>query len=189
MPSRTIDRPTLNPCQISNYQSVSKITRRTGVSKRSSGDRFDPTHGHGAGAAIGRMVVRGRWSMVHLPLRMLKVTRTLCATLSIATASTAAIGCGDAFSSGSFNFQMELRFFDTTLDSGYVLLTAEATGGTAEVVSLACTGILQTSGTSPLRDSTFVERGTADREVSEMCTASAGGDFTEGRAVTTIPVL
>lgn len=115
--------------------------------------------------------------------------RTICATLSIAATSTAAVGCGDAVSAGSINFQMELRFFDTTLDSGYVLLTVEATGGSTGVVSLACTGILQTSGTSSLRDSTFVARGTTDREVSEMCTASTGEVLVEGRAVTIIPAL
>ncbi len=115
--------------------------------------------------------------------------RTLRATLAIAAISTAAIGCGDAVSAGSLNLQMELRFFDTTLDSGYVLLAVEATGGTGGVVSLACSGILQTSGTSQLRDSTFVARGTTDRQVSETCTASAGETFVEGRAVTVIPAL
>ena len=115
--------------------------------------------------------------------------RTICATLSIAATSTAAIGCGDAVSAGSINFQMELRFFDTTVDSGYVLLTVQSTGGTAAVVSLACTGILQTSGASSLRDSTFVARGPTDREVSETCTASSGEAFVEGRAVTIIPAL
>ena len=118
---------------------------------------------------------------------MLKVTQTICATLSIAAISAVAIGCGDAVSSGNLNLQMELRFFDTTVDSGYVLLAAESTGGAAGVVSLVCTGIVQTSGNSPLRDSTFVARGTTDREVSEMCTASAGEFFAEGTAVTVIP--
>ena len=120
---------------------------------------------------------------------MLKGMRTICAALSIAATSTAAIGCGDPVSAGSLNFQMELRFFDTTPDSGYVLLAVEATGGAAAVVSLACTGIMQTSGPSPLRDSTFVARGTTDREVSEMCTASSGEAFVEGRAVTVISAL
>ena len=85
--------------------------------------------------------------------------------------------------------QMELRFFDTTLDSGYVLLAAEATGGAGGVVSLVCTGIVQTSGNSPRRDSTFVARGTTDREVSETCNASAGEFFAEGTAVTVIPAV
>ena len=118
---------------------------------------------------------------------MLKLMRTTCTPLSIAAILAAAIGCGDAVSSGSLNMQMELRFFDTTLDSGYVRLDAAASGGTGGFVSLVCTGIVQTSGNSPLRDSTFVARGTTDREVSEMCTASAGEFFAEGRAVTVIP--
>lgn len=101
--------------------------------------------------------------------------------------SLAAIGCSDTAGSGSLAIQIELRFFETTPDSGYVRLNAVAFGGTAANIALNCTGCLPLSGTSPLKDSTFVEKGPADQVVSVMCTASVGDAFTQGGSSTLIP--
>ncbi len=101
--------------------------------------------------------------------------------------SLAAIGCSDTAGSGSLAIQVELRFFETTPDSGYVRLNALAFGGTAVDIALNCTGFLPLSGTSPLKDSTFVEKGPADQVVSETCTASVGDASTQGGSSTLIP--
>ena len=98
-----------------------------------------------------------------------------------------AIGCSNTAVSGSLSIQVQLRFFETTPDSGFVRLDAAALGGTAANIAVNCTGFLSVSGTSPVRDSTFVEKGPADQVVSETCTASVGDASTQGGASTVIP--
>ncbi len=101
--------------------------------------------------------------------------------------SMVANGCFSTADIGSLSLQVELRFFETTSDSGYVRLNAVAFGGTAANIALNCTGFLPLSGTSPLRDSTFVEKGLTDQVVSETCTASVGDASTQGGSSTLIP--
>ena len=98
-------------------------------------------------------------------------------------------GCFGVTGGGGINLQIELFFFDTTPDSGYVLLTAAASAGTAAGAALNCTGFIQASSTRSVRDSTFVERETADRVVSETCVASLNGETVEGGASVAIPAL
>ncbi len=100
-----------------------------------------------------------------------------------------ASGCFGVTGGGGINMQIELFFFDTTPDSGYVRLTAAASGGTAAGVALNCTGFIQVSGTGSVRDSTFVAREAEDRVVSETCVASRDGETVEGGASTSIPAL
>ena len=100
-----------------------------------------------------------------------------------------ASGCFGVTGGGGINLQIELFFFDTSLDSGYVLLTAAASTGTVTGAALNCTGFIQVSGTGSVRDSTFVERGTADRVVSETCVASLDGETVQGGASTSIPAV
>ena len=101
--------------------------------------------------------------------------------------SMVANGCFSTADIGSLSLQVELRFFETTSDSGYVRLNAVAFGGTAANIALNCTGFLPLSGTSPLRDSTFVEKGLTDQVVSETCSASVGDASTQGGSSTLIP--
>ena len=98
-------------------------------------------------------------------------------------------GCFGVTGGGGINMQIEMNFFDTTPDSGYVLLTAAASSGTVGGAALNCTGFIQASGTGSVRDSTFVERETEDRVVSETCVASLEGETVQGGASVSIPAL
>ncbi len=100
-----------------------------------------------------------------------------------------ASGCLGVTGGGGINMQIELLYFDTTTDSGYVLLTAAASSGTAVGPALNCTGFIQVSGTGSVRDSTFVGRETEERVVSETCVASRDGETLQGGASTSIPAL
>ena len=123
-------------------------------------------------------------------LIVMNTTRVLApavASVMWGVVSLGAIGCFDTAGSGSLAIQVELRFFETTPDSGYVRLNAVALGGIAANIALNCTGFLPLSGTSPLNDATSVEKGPADQVVSETCTASAGDASTQGGASTVIP--
>ena len=116
--------------------------------------------------------------------------RVLAPAVAIAACgivSLAAMGCSNTALSGSLSIQVALRFFETTPDSGYVRLDASAFGGTAANIALNCTGFLPLSGSSPLKDSTFVEKGLTDQVVSETCTASVGDASTQGGSSTLIP--
>ena len=107
-------------------------------------------------------------------LIVVKTMRGFAPSVAIAAwgiVSLAANGCSDTAGSGSLAIQIELRFFETTPDSGYVRLNAVAFGGTAVDIAPNCAAFLPLSGTSPLKDSTFVEKGPADQVASETCTA------------------
>ena len=121
---------------------------------------------------------------------MMRTMRGITPAVAIAVwgiVSMAAGGCSNTASSGSLSIQLELRFFETTSDSGYVRLNVVALGGTAANVALNCTGFLPLSGDSPLRDSKFVEKGPTDQVVSETCTASVGDASAQGGSSTLIP--
>ncbi len=116
-----------------------------------------------------------------------RVLGPVVASVMWGVVSLGASGCSNSALSGSLSIQVALRFFETTPDSGYVRLDASALGGTAANIALNCTGFLPLSGTSPLKDSTFVEKGPADQVVSETCTASVGDASAQGGASTLIP--
>ena len=122
-----------------------------------------------------------------IAMNTMRVLAPAVAVAACGIISLAAIGCSDTAGSGSLAIQVQLRFIETTPDSGYVRLNAQAFGGTAASIALNCTGFMPLSGDSPLNDSTFVEKGLTDQVVSETCTASVDDASTQGSSSTLIP--
>jgi hypothetical protein len=116
-------------------------------------------------------------------------TTVVILVVALGVTPLVASGCLGVTGGGGINLEIELLFFDTTPDSGYVLLTAAASVGAVAGAALNCTGFIQASGTRSVRDSTFVERETEDRVVSETCVASLNGETVQGGASIAIPAL